>query len=117
MRFVVAFLAGRQGRYRTAAAGTVSSVSEVADMQVSCYPNPAKAGSTLVIAANPGKTIATQVSIIDLQGKQVGNVTLSAPQGNQYNLLLPNHLPTGIFMLQLQDDKGITVGLSKLLVE
>lgn len=103
--------------YRTAAAGPVSSVSEVADLQVSCYPNPAQAGSTLVIAANPGKTIATQVSIIDLQGKQVSNVTLSAPQGNQYSLMLPNHLSTGIFMLQLQDDKGNTVGLTKLLVE
>jgi len=103
--------------YRPAAAGISSSISEVADLQVGCYPNPAIAGNTVVIEANTGQATATQVSIIDLQGKRLNNLALDAPQANRYSFALPETLPMGIFILQLQDANGNTVGLTKLMVE
>lgn len=106
--------------YRTAAAtNTVSSVQEVSQLQAVCFPNPAKAGNTVVIEAEASHAGATQANIINLQGQQLSQVPLatSTAQTNRYRFALPDNLPVGIVILQLQNNNGQTLGLTKLLIE
>jgi hypothetical protein len=81
-------------------------VPNVPQMQVA--PNPSQGSFT--VTDQPADLHS--IIVADAQGRTVR--TLSAQNGNQYNL---TDLPNGLYSLRLIGNKGNTVGASRLIIQ
>jgi len=89
----------------------ISSIETVFESSnVTLYPNPAKAITTLAIE---GLTSAAQVVITDLTGRTIGSYTLSATQ-NQLNIDVSG-FADGTYLVRVITDKGSAI--QKLVVK
>ncbi|WP_192825206.1 T9SS type A sorting domain-containing protein [Rufibacter sp. LB8] len=79
----------------------LSSVPERLRQQFNLYPNPAAGQVTLSV---PTQARLFRVQAINSQGRSV--LLHSQPQANATYTLAVQHLPTGIYLLQVHTDKG-----------
>lgn len=71
--------------------------------QVSIYPNPAALSANLRFVSENSQELT--MVITDLQGKQVFQQLVSVNQGDNNVLISTSNLATGIYMVQLQNEK------------
>ncbi len=103
--------------YRPQAADGSVSVSEATDYEAKCYPNPSKAGQTVIMTTSENSDLAKKVKMTDMHGHVIFHNAVVALTNNQYQLTIPVNFTCGLYSLQLENQHGDLIGRTKLLVK
>lgn len=83
---------------------TLNVKNDLSDLDIKIYPNPANKNVSIDLSES---IFLQQIQILNLSGQEVFSKSIA--QNQSYIYLTLSELPSGIYLLQLQSEKGVEV--------
>lgn len=100
--------------YRPAGATVPTGISSVELENVSIYPNPVAAGTSLTINLGEAGEAVSSIELIDVTGRSVAYQTL---QSTNARLDIPSSLVSGVYSVVLRDSEAAPLKTSRIVVQ
>lgn len=100
---------------RTVAPGTTTSVRAPEVNALTLYPNPVRAGGSLRLGGQTTITDGT-LRLLDVSGRAVSEVRFQNVAAGDTELRIPASARPGLYLYQLADRRGRTVGIGRVMV-
>jgi hypothetical protein len=110
---------GCGGHWRTVKTETGSEIDrQIFISSATIYPNPAQRGQNITIETLSDNNKAIQVKITDLSGKQLLSQSKQTFKGvNRFAINTDSRWTAGIYIVQVQDEKGKLLQQQKFLIQ
>lgn len=100
--------------YRPEAAAAATGISSVQLDNVSMYPNPIAAGSSLNISLGDGGKAISFIELTDVTGR---SVAYQAVQSTNTRIDIPSSLVSGVYSVVLKDSEAALLKTSRIVVQ